>query len=387
MSEETTLSTTEETVTTTQVAQNFDPFNDEGWVEPANVDTTTKITTNVEEPPKTEETTKVETQTTPNYLKDLGGWETEESAKEEIQNLRKLKDSVPKFANEESEKVYKLLAEGKVDEVTEIYSQKKRISNLITGEVNEKTASDMIKLNLQVKHKDLTPDEIDFIYNQKYSVPEKPEQGLTEEDDEYNKRVSTWNNQVEAKRKELIIDAKLARPELEKLNTELTLPDISQKVEVSKEPTPEDVEAAKKLADAFREQGKKTVSEFDGFTATIKNDEVEIPVVYSLSDDEKLQVNEKLNQFAESGFNANALFAQRWVKKDGSLNVSQITRDWALLLNDGNISKKYVNDAAAKMIAHQKQVKSNIKVTGQNETFNPGQKSQQTEMADTIWSA
>jgi len=396
MSEETTLTTTEETTTVVETTAQFpNPFDEEGWVDvPVNVEETA-TTTEQEHQPETATTTETkpvveETKAViPDYLKDFG-WETPEAAKEEITTLRKLKETAPKeFTNEESKRVYELLLDGKIDEVTEVFSNKKKITNLLSGEIDDKTASEIIKMKMQLEYKDLnlSPKEIEYKYNQQFKLPKEPIQALNETDEEFEERQGEWKEQVSNIEMGKIIEAKLARPVLEKLNAEIVLPNITQKSEATKEPTPEEVEAANKVANAFKEQSKKAVSEFEGFTAIIKNEDVEIPIAYSLSEEEKLQVNTQLNKFAESGFNANALFAERWLNKDNTLDVLQMTKDLAAINNEGRMSQKFVNDAASKMLLHQKQVKSNIKVTGQNKTFEPGVKTQQTEMADTIWSA
>jgi hypothetical protein len=80
-----------------------------------------------------------------------------------------------------------------------------------------------IKLNNNCelcKRLKLGKNDSDFLFDERFSVPKKPQQE-SESDEEYTEKVENWKTQVANVEKRLVIEAKLAQPELEKLKTEL----------------------------------------------------------------------------------------------------------------------------------------------------------------------
>jgi hypothetical protein len=124
------------------------------------------------------------------WIKREFNWESADAAKTEIEELRKLKDNATsqaeiEFANEQSAKFFKLLQDGKEDELYSFLENKKRIDRLTTSDIDRNTAADIIKLSMQQKYKDLTQDEIEYKFKKQFSIPSKPVQRDIETDDEY----------------------------------------------------------------------------------------------------------------------------------------------------------------------------------------------------------
>ena len=184
----------------------------------------------------------------------------------------------------------------------------------------------------------------------------------------------------------MMIEAKLAKPELEKLKSELTLPDIKRESQ-SQGLTQEELEAQAKFVDSFKQSAKNALNSFDGFNVMVKDEEVEIPLSYAVSQEEKSAIEAQIAQFAESNFDANAILADRWLTENGELNTNQVIRDLALLQSDGKISQKFVNDAASKRLAEHIRRTSNISVTSRTpqQTFSPDQKSDRDKQIEFIW--
>jgi hypothetical protein len=190
----------------------------------------------------------------------------------------------------------------------------------------------------------------------------------------------------------MFIEAKLARPELEKYKSELILPDIQfEGANQNYEPTQEELEAQSALVNSFKQNAQSALKSFDGFSVSVKDEEVEIPLSYAVSDEERSAVATQLERFADSNFDANVLLAERWLKPDANggyeINTQQVVKDLALLNSEGRVNQKFVNDAAAKRLAEHIKKTSNVTVTSRTaqNTFNPDQRSDRDKQIEFIW--
>lgn len=403
---ETTTNTPQENVqeSVQENVQTFNPFSDSAWSE------TPDLANNVtQQQPDQEATTTSSPDTQEEYeeeivdadewLKTQFGWDNADAAKAEIDELRKLREGASsqaeiEFANEQSAKFFKLLQEGKEDDLYSFLENKKKFDRLSSiTDLDTRSAAEIIKLNMQQKYKDLTPAEIEYKFNKQFAVPAKPNQGEMETDDEYQERLQSWEAKAKDIETEMFIEAKLAKPELEKFKNELVLPDIQFESESqSYQPTQEELEATEALMNQFKESAKAALSSFDGFSVSVKDEEVEIPLSYAVSDEEKTAVASQLERFADANFDANVVLAERWLKDDGKggyqLNTNQIIRDLTLLQSDGKMNQKFVNDAASKRLTEYIKKTSNVSVTSQTaqSTFNPSSsKSELDKQIEYIW--
>ena len=387
---------------TVQQAPAFNPFADSAWAEtpdfannPAPESTQESAATSSPDTQEEEE----EIVDADEWLKTQFGWENADAAKAEIDELRKLREGASsqaeiEFANEQSAKFFKLLQEGKEDDLYSFLENKKKFDRLSSiTDLDTRSAAEIIKLNMQQKYKDLTPAEIEYKFNKQFAVPAKPNQGEMETDDEYQERLQSWEAKAKDIETEMFIEAKLAKPELEKFKNELVLPDIQFESESqSYQPTQEELEATEALMNQFKESAKAALSSFDGFSVSVKDEEVEIPLSYAVSDEEKNAVASQLDRFADANFDANVVLAERWLKDDGKggyqLNTNQIIRDLTLLQSDGKMNQKFVNDAASKRLTEYIKKTSNVSVTSQTaqSTFNPSSsKSELDKQIEYIW--
>lgn len=400
---ETTTNTPQENVqeSVQENVQTFNPFSDSAWSE------TPDLANNVtqQQPdqeaattssPDTQEEYEEEIVDADEWLKTQFGWDNADAAKEEIERLRSSASSQAEieFANEQSAKFFKLLQEGKEDDLYSFLENKKKFDRLSSiTDLDTRSAAEIIKLNMQQKYKDLTPAEIEYKFNKQFAVPNKPNQGEMETDDEYQERLQSWEAKAKDIETEMFIEAKLAKPELEKFKNELVLPDVQFESESqSYQPTQEELEATEALMNQFKESAKAALSSFDGFSVSVKDEEVEIPLSYAVSDEEKTAVASQLERFADANFDANVVLAERWLKDDGKggyqLNTNQIIRDLTLLQSDGKMNQKFVNDAASKRLTEYIKKTSNVSVTSQTaqSTFNPSSsKSELDKQIEYIW--
>lgn len=311
------------------------------------------------------------------YLKSTLGLNDWDEAKKVVEEYRQLKEKGGEFnfANDASKQLFEYLKEGKEDELYKFLSEKKKVETLTTAEVNENIAADIVKFAWSKKYSSLTPEQIDYKFNKQFGIPKEPVQGELESDDEFAARKSEWQAKVNEVKMDLMIEANLAKPDIEKFKTELILPEIKGDNKAV-EPSPEDREAFEKAKLSFLQSAKDVVDKFNGFEASVKDKDVEYSVNYAASQEEKTFVNNKIQEFAESNFDANALLAERWLSDDGSsLNVEQMVKDLSMLYNSDKVYQKMVTEAANKRIEAYLKDKKQINISEQtvNRTSQIGQ--------------
>lgn len=163
------------------------------------------------------------------------GYEKPEDVFAEITELRNLKANPPqpqpqeiKFENEVSKTLFEALQAGKLEEVYSSLNQQMLLNRLSSVEVSKETAPDIVKTGMQLKYKDLTADEINYKFNKQYGIPPKPVQGSDEMDEDFQTREQAWQAIQQDKMMELLIDAKLAKPELESAKAGIKFPTVEK---------------------------------------------------------------------------------------------------------------------------------------------------------------
>lgn len=310
------------------------------------------------------------------YLKQTLGFDDWEVAKTEIEKLKSGK-STTKYENEVSEKIHKALVEGKHDDVYSYLENQIKINKLLSSDLDDKNAEEIVKLSMKSKYQDLTDEEISYKYRKQFALPKEPEQSYDETDEDFEDRRRDWEDKVRDIKMELMIEAKTSKSQLEQLKADLKLPEISQEGQQAKSLTPEELEQAKVYVDTYLKSVDDTIKSFNGFTVDYKDEEVSLQSAYLPSEDEKKFVATQLKTFAENDFNANVIFADRWVNENGTLNTEKMTKDLALLYSEEKIMQKLVNDGVAKRLAEYRKSTSNIKIGSQPKgSFKPEGNSQ-----------
>lgn len=313
--------------------------------------------------------------------------------KAEREELKTLRSKAPekeeiKFANEQSRLLVEYLKEGKEDEALEILNNKKKIDKIIAAEVTEATAADIIKMSIKNKFKEFGDAEVERKFNKQFGLPKEPVYNeLTETEEDFNAKHDEWKEKVADIKADLLMEAKVLKPELQKLSAELILPDIFKK-EQSAQPTQEDLDAANKMRTSFLQAAEETVNSFPGFSVSVKDKDVDLSANYAPSKEEKTMINERLKTFAESGFDANAILADRWVKEDGkTLNVNQMTEDLSRILFGDKASQTLSTDVVNQRIEMFLKEKKNINVNEASSkgNFTPDAKSSSEKLQEAYW--
>lgn len=196
------------------------------------------------------------------FLEKELGFKSWDEAKAGIAEYRQLKSNPTpaeiKYENEESEKLAKAWMSGKTDDVYEYLDQQRKLNRLTASEVTKDTADEIIKLGMQIRYKDegLTADEINYKFSKQYGIPKEPKQLDTEDETEFELRHSTWKEQVADIEMNKIIDAKVAKRELESAKTKLVLPTIEATVDQEYLQYKKDIEESERMAVESKEAFK-----------------------------------------------------------------------------------------------------------------------------------
>ena len=389
MAEETTqVIEQQETQQQTVQQSSFNPFDETTWNEtptapPAQQAADDKGGEQKQEPPGVEQATEVKQPDYNAYIKEKFGFDSVEVLSQE---LAKLKEQKPQFdfANEDSRKLFEAIKSGKKDEVYSLLEREMKLSRLSTAPIdNANVASEVIKESLRSKYSDLSDDEIHRKFEKLFPIPEKPKQGIDELDDEYQERLTMWERQKSEAEKDMMIEAKIVRKELESLKSELKLPDFSDAAQAA--PTQEDLQRMEAVRKAYESELDKAAKSFSGFNVTAKSEDADLPIAFVPTETEKAAYREKLFDFDAENY-----LETRWLKEDGTVDAQKAMTDLYLLENREAIFQKIANEAAAKMLEHVIKTRSNIKIDSGGRQVAPDLNNQEDwnkKQAEAIWAA
>jgi hypothetical protein len=339
-----------------ELAEGFNPFSDDNapQVQPKIEEAPILTNEPAQAAPPQQEETKVEEQAVSTqsfdsnqFVKERFGYDSVEQAEEEFKKLKEQPSF--EFKDDVSRTLFDAIKEGKADDVYEILNQQKRLEKLITSDLTPDLAAEIVKTNIKNKYKDLTSEDVDLLFYDQYFVPLKPEQGYNESDEDYASKVKTWQSQVDYADRKLMIEAKVIRPELEKLKSEIKLPDIYNEAGREAE-SQEEFEIMQQARSIYEKTLDSDFQSFNGFNVSVKDEDVEIPISFNVGEDERLAMKNDL-----ADFDSDSYFEGRWFTKDGKPNVQQIMADKYLLENREKIFSKIANEAASqRLLAHLK---------------------------------
>lgn len=287
-----------------------------------------------------------------------------------------------KFENEQSKLFYELAREGKTKELRQFLETQETLDRLSALDVTAETAEDIIKTGLRLKYKDLTPREIDYKFNKEYGLPKEPTRSEDETDDEYNIRKSAWQERVNDIEMTRIIDAKLAKPELDKAKASLVLPELSKPAPQVSEPDPE---ALKEIREKFLAKLESDYSKAEGFTTKVKDESVEIPVSFKIPDEDKVAIKGRL----QNGFEINEYIDKRWFDEKGGPKIEQIISDLYQLENLDKILSGVANNSANQRLVEYRKSVSNVAINQTpQQTYQPtnGAQANVSPFSNEAWS-
>jgi len=334
------------------LAEGYNPFSDENAPQVQQQVEVTPTATNEpnEQQPQAvqnDEQQQVSSFDPNQFVKERFGYETVEEAENEFKKLKER--PAFEFKDEISKTLFDAIKEGKADDVYEVLNQQKRLEKLTTAELNSEIAAEIVKTNIKNKHKGLSNEDVELLFYDQFFVPLKPEQGYDESDDDYAAKVSQWQSQVDYTERRLMIEAKVLKPEIEKLRSEITLPDIYNESGREAESQAE-FEVMQEARSIYERTLDSEFQSFNGFNVSVKDEDVEIPISFNVAEEERLAMKNDLEDF-----DTDLYFENRWFNKEGKPNVQQIMADKYLLENREKIFSKIANEAASqRLLAHLK---------------------------------
>ena len=311
-------------------------------------------------------------------------WDDVKALKTEVEQLR-TKAQTPaeiKFVNEHSQKLFEAWKEGKEDDVYSYLDNKRKLASAANL-----PAADAIKLHLQHTNPHYKPEDVEDVFEERYALPKKPVQGIGEDPDDFQERMTEYTTRVGKVNRAIERDAVAAKADLANRITQLVPPEIPKREQENQGPSQEVLEGRRNFIDNFIKTIPKELEGLKGFNTTFKDDVVEIPIAYGVTPEEAQVYKDKLEGFAKKNLDVNTLFSERWVNKDGTINAKQVAEDLYLLDNQDKIFKKIATESGMKRLEHQIKLNSNINVTGETKvvTMAKSEPASQKEAIDQLW--
>lgn len=255
------------------------------------------------------------------------------------------------WENEVAKEIYENLTNGKISDVADILYEQKVLS-----ELDKMNDSDVLKLKIAYDYPDLSPEEIEEEFASKYLVDKDFDESLMTDSE-----IAAKNKQIEKQEKAIARELKKAVGEakdyLQTLKQDISFPDILSQFQEQSQSTvnAEDIvsqylksqeEEQSKVYQQSREMYENSISDglknFEGFNVNYKDEEVQFDGKYSLSAEEKLQLQNDLKDFDLESF-----YGPRYYK-DGKYDTKQLAEDVYFLQNRDKIVNSMVTQAVSK---------------------------------------
>ena len=156
-------------------------------------------------------------------------------------------------------------------------------------------AEAFMKITAEINHPILTDKEIDYKYNKDYGLPKEPIQKVDELDEEFTERKNLWQEKVDDIKMARNIEAKLAKPELEKLKSQIVLPEITKPETQAATNQLSEVQL-KEIRENFLKALDSNYTKVEGFTTKVKDEFVDFPVQFKIPDEDKVAIKGRLTE-------------------------------------------------------------------------------------------
>lgn len=313
------------------------------------------------------------------FVHENFGFENLEVAKTELETLRKLKDNPLEslITDPEARQFFELFKDNKRDELLDHLATQKQLEK-----VADMDAEAAIKLHIQQSNKHFKSQDVQDVFKERYNTPRAPVQASDETDEEFAPRMTEWQEQADFVKRKIERDAFTAKEELQKLTKQISFPDTQKEELAKKEQQQKDLEATLAQARSFYVESLKTdIKNFNGVATTYKDEEVELPIAYTVTDDQR---NEIVNELED--FDATKFMADRWFK-DGKPNTQQIFADMCYFKNGTQMFQKIAQESGAKRYEHEIKNRKNINLNGNNNSGNQNLSADQQTVFQSVGEA
>jgi hypothetical protein len=253
--------------------------------------------------------------------------------------------------NDMAKNIYDSLVSGDISQLADIMYEQKVLSELDKMDENE-----VLMLKMAYDYPDWTPDEIQEEFNSKYSVDSDFDDSLLT-DEEIASKKKQIEKQQKAIAREIKKDVREAKDYLQTLKQDISFPDILSQVQqapqqnvnpeeyVNQYLTAQQEEQAKAYQQA-RETFEKSVEDglrsFDGFNVNYKDEDVQFDGKFSLTQEEKTQLQDTMKAFDLESFYGNRYY------KEGKYDTKQLAEDIYFLQNRDKVVNSMVTQAVSK---------------------------------------
>lgn len=323
------------------------------------------------------------------YLEKQTGfksWDEVKALKTEAELLR-TKAQTPadiKFANEPSQKLFEAWKEGKEDEVYSLLHMQRELKRAA-----DLPSADAIRMHIKLTNQNnpnFKAADIEDVFEDRYGLPKEPKQGINEDSEDFQDRMTEYKTRVEKVNRAIERDAFTAKQELAQRITELKPPEIP-KQQMQEGPSQEDLEARKAFVENYRKETPKQLGEIKEFSTTFKDDVAEFSVSHGIKPEDLAPYKAELEELADKGLDVNNLFSKRWMNKDGSVNIKRIGEDLYLLDNRDKIFKSIATETGMQRMKAQTKINNNIKLDGETKVIqmDKTEKGSQAEAIGKLW--
>lgn len=248
-----------------------------------------------------------------------------------------------------SKTIYEKLVNKDVSDLADILYEQKVLSSL-----DSMDDADVIKLSMAYEYPDLTPEEIEEEFNSKFKVETELDEDLYTQEELVAKRKEIEKQQkaINREMKKLVREAKNS---LSEMKQDIDFPDILSQIQNTNQVSPDDVisqyltkqqqeqqaayQESRKMFESSIQDGLKN---FEGFSVNYKDEDVSFDGKFSLTNEDKAELQGVLQNFDLDSFYGNRYF------KDGKYDTKQLAEDVYFLQNRDKIVNAMVTQAVSK---------------------------------------
>ena len=311
----------------------------------------TELPQNNEETTNGEESKVDEVQATDTTSTEAATQATNTEVEEEADNRTQDEQKIQfEWENESAKNIYDSLVSGNLSDVADVLYEQKVLS-----ELDSMSESDVLKLKIAYDYPELSPEEIQEEFDAKYSVDKDFDKSMMT-DEEIASKMKEIEKQEKAVARELKKNVREAKDYLQTLKEDISFPDILSQFQESqpvvntdevvnqylKSQEEEQSKAYQQAREMFENSIDEGLKNFEGFNVNYKDEEVQFDGKYSLSVEEKAQLQNDLK-----GFDLESFYGPRYYK-DGKYDTKQLAEDIYFLNNRDKIVNSMVTQAVSK---------------------------------------
>jgi len=278
---------------------------------------------------------------------------------EEIQEALETQQAQIKFENEQSEKIYQMIAEGKLDELADaLYSRK------VANEIKEKPDEDVLKAYIKHQNPEFDNEDVEAEYAEKYTIDEYAfdESKLKREQKKLSQRIKS--------------DVNSAKEFFENMSAEIKFPELASNQQV--EDDSEFEAEAQVERQRFLESLKST--QIDALSFQWKDEKANLNV------SGKYEIPaQDLSKYRNSAENLQEYMAERYYK-DGKYQSDKLLKE--MYINDNfekiiqSVISQTTNQTRLEMLKQKKNITTDVEQSG---TYRPSAADEEKNLFEQLF--